>query len=213
MSTIASKSKQEIKQLRVRAESHTLRNDRDGYDLFWADDELVDLYLEPGRVANFQHVAQLCADWPGNVIDLGCGSGTMLQELLAADRSGAKMITGIDYAPSAIQRCKQILPSGTFLQSDLCKTNLPDASFDLVLSIQTMEHLDRPADALLEMWRLMKVGARLVITIPNGEIDKWEGHCNFWTIDSFLQLAGKPAERIERINENRNLLFVFRKSA
>jgi SAM-dependent methyltransferase len=213
MSTITSKSKEQIKQLRARAERHTLRNDRDGYDLFWADNELVDLYLEPARVANFRHVAQMCADWPGNVIDLGCGCGTMLQELLAADRTGAKTIAGIDYAPSAVQRCAQVLPMGTFLQRDLCNTELPAASFDLVLSIQTMEHLDRPADAFAEMWRLMKVGARLIITIPNGEIDKWEGHKNFWAIDSFLQMAAKPADCVDRINDNRNLLFLFRKPA
>lgn len=212
MSILSSKSRDEIKQLRARAEQYTVRNDREGYNSFWADDELVDLYLEPARVANFRLVADLCADISGNVIDLGCGSGTMLQELLSADRTGAKTITGIDYADSAIARCKRVLPQGAFLKRDLCGTGLADASFDLVLSIQTMEHLEQPAKAFAEMWRLLKPGGRLVITIPNGEIDNWEGHSNFWTIESFLKMTSRPAERVERINDNRNLLFVFCRS-
>lgn len=209
MSILATKTKDEIRKLRERAEQFTVRNDRTGYDSFWADDDLVNLYLEPARVANFRHVAHLCADWSGQVLDLGCGSGTMLQELLAVDRTGAKVLTGIDYAESSIARCKRILPQGIFLQRDLCHTGLPASSYDLVLSIQTMEHLPRPADAMSEMWRLLRPGGRLVITIPNGETDTWEGHCNFWTIDSFLEMARQPAETVERINENRNLLFIF----
>lgn len=209
MTTIAQKSRDEIRKLRERAEEFTVRNDRQGYDSFWADDELVDLYLEPARVANFRHVAELCADWGGRVVDLGCGSGTMLQELLAVDRSGSKQITGIDYAASSIDRCRKILPQANFIQRDLCKTGLPDLSVDLLLSIQTMEHLADPAAAMKEMWRLLSPGGRLVITIPNGETDTWEGHCNFWTIDAFLALAGRPAELVQKINDNRNLLFVF----
>jgi SAM-dependent methyltransferase len=213
MSTLPSMSREQMKQLRAKAEEFTLRNDREGYDSFWADDQLVDLYLEPARLANFRLVAGMCADWARSVIDLGCGSGTMLQELLAADRTGNKIITGIDYASSSVERCRKLLPQGTFFRRDLCHTELPSLSFDLVLSIQTMEHLERPRDAFGEMWRLMKPGARLVITIPNGEIDNWEGHCNFWTIDSFLKMTRRKAERVERFNENRNLLFLFQKSA
>lgn len=213
MTLLATKTKDDIRKLRAKAEEYTLRNDRQGYDSFWADDDLVNLYLEPARVANFRHVALLCADWAGQVVDLGCGSGTMLEELLAVDRTGAKTLTGVDYAPSSIERCRRILPDATFIQSDLSQTGLPDGSFDLVLSIQTMEHLPNPAGAMKEMWRILRPGGRLVITIPNGEIDKWEGHCNFWTIDAFLKLADQPAERVERINDNRNLLFIFRKSA
>jgi trans-aconitate methyltransferase len=211
MSILQTKSKEQIKQLRARAEQCTIRNDREGYDNFWADDELVDLYLEPARVANFRLVAQMCADWSGDVIDMGCGCGTMLQELLAADRTGRKKLTGVDYAASSIQRCKTLLSDATLIQSDLCRTGLPDASFDLVLSIQTMEHLDDAKKAFTQMWRLMKVGAHLIVTIPNGEIDDWEGHHNFWTIDSFLKMAEKPAQSVQRFNEDRNLLFLFRK--
>ena len=209
--SLATKTKDQIKQLRERAEKCTLRNDREGYDLFWGDDELVELYLEPARIASYRMVAELCAHWGGSVIDMGCGSGTMLQELLRADKTGAKAVTGVDYAPASIARCKRLIPAGTFFQRDLCDTELPGASFDLVLSMQTMEHLDRPKEAFEEMWRLMKPGARLVITIPNGETDTWEGHHNFWTMHSFLELAARPAETAEFFNERRNLLFVFRR--
>jgi SAM-dependent methyltransferase len=211
MSVLTSRTTEQIKQLRARAEECTVRNDRQGYDRFWADDELVDLYLEPARLANFRLVAEMCADWGGDVIDLGCGSGTMLAELLRADRTGHKSLAGIDYASSAVQRCARLLPDATFLQRDLCSTGLPEASYDLVLSIQTMEHLPAPRQAFEEMWRLMRPGARLVITIPNGQFDNWEGHCNFWTAASFVEMAGQPAEHTVTFNNDRNLLLLFRK--
>jgi SAM-dependent methyltransferase len=206
---LMTKTKQQMKELRARAEECTTRNDKHGYDRFWADDELVELYLEPARVANFRLVADMCADWAGEVIDLGCGSGTMLQELLRLDRTGKKSITGIDYAASAVARCARILLDATFLQRDLRSTGLPDASFDLVLSIQTMEHLPEPRKAFDEMWRLMKPGARLIITVPNGEFDTWEGHCNFWTSESFVQMCDQKPEQILKFNDDRNLLFLF----
>jgi ubiquinone/menaquinone biosynthesis C-methylase UbiE len=105
------------------------------------------------------------------------------------------------------------LPQGKFYQRDLCDTGLADGSFDLALSIQTMEHMDHPRRAFDEMWRLMKPAARLVVTIPNGKIDDWEGHRNFWTSESFIQMAGKSPIHLHSINDNRNLLFLFQKPA
>jgi len=202
--------RQRLRELRARAERHALRNDADGYDAFWSDDAIVGLYLEPARVENFRLVAELCADWPGEVIDLGCGSGTMLAEVLAADRTGGrKRVTGVDYAPSAVERCRRLLPGGSFLRRDLCDTGLAGGAYDVVLSMQTLEHVAEPRRAFDEMWRLCRPGGRIVVTIPDGAVDAYEGHCNFWTIDAFPAMAGRAASVARRFNGGRNLLFVF----
>lgn len=210
MSQATTTSKEQLRQLRARAEEYTQRNDQPGYESFWADDALVGLYLEPARVENFRLVAQMCADLPGDVIDMGCGCGTMLVELLAADRTGRKTVTGIDYAASAVRRCRALLPQGRFIEGSVHKTGLPDASFDLILSIQTMEHLDRPREAFDEMVRLLRPGGTILVTVPNGETDSWAGHANFWTEESLQAMAGVSAASTQRFNGDRNLLLIFK---
>jgi len=43
---------------------------------------------------------------------------------------------------------------------------LDDASFDTVLLTEVLEHLERPADALAECFRLLRPGGRLILTTP-----------------------------------------------
>jgi SAM-dependent methyltransferase len=45
----------------------------------------------------------------------------------------------------------------------------PDASFDCVLSIDVLEHLDQPEAFLAEFRRVLRPGGRAVVTVPNGD--------------------------------------------
>lgn len=53
-----------------------------------------------------------------------------------------------------------------------------DAEFDLVFSKYVFEHLDRPADVMRELRRVMKPGAHLLIHTPN----KWHYVATFATL-------------------------------
>ena len=50
-----------------------------------------------------------------------------------------------------------------------CKT----ASFDAVVNVEVLEHLQEPEVALREMFRVLKPGGRLYLIAPQG----WEEHC------------------------------------
>jgi glycosyltransferase involved in cell wall biosynthesis/SAM-dependent methyltransferase len=52
--------------------------------------------------------------------------------------------------------------------SDICKIPVPDASFDVILCTEVLEHVPRPIDALIEMVRIVRPGGRLFITAPLG---------------------------------------------
>jgi FkbM family methyltransferase len=52
--------------------------------------------------------------------------------------------------------------------SDICQIPVPDASFDVVLCTEVLEHVPRPIEALQEMARIVRPGGRLLITAPLG---------------------------------------------
>jgi SAM-dependent methyltransferase len=52
--------------------------------------------------------------------------------------------------------------------SDVARIPVPDASFDVILCTEVLEHVPRPIEALQEMVRITKPGGRLFITAPLG---------------------------------------------
>jgi SAM-dependent methyltransferase len=95
----------------------------------------------------------------GAVLDAPCGEGA----LSAALQKEGFEVTSLDINPKAGATL------GTRFQvADLNRT-LPvaDDSFDLVLSVEGIEHLENPHFFLREVNRVMKAGGRLILTTPN----------------------------------------------
>jgi len=46
------------------------------------------------------------------------------------------------------------------------QTGLADASFDLITSVSVVEHIPADTDAMVAMWRMLRPGGRLVMTVP-----------------------------------------------
>lgn len=102
--------------------------------------------------------------WKGKeVLDAGCGTGEM-PYLIA--QKGAKRVVGIDYASSAIKEAEKNyhLPNLSFLCADLQKVK---GTFDIIVSLGTIEHIDDPLTALRRLKKLLKPGGSLVVTCPN----------------------------------------------
>jgi SAM-dependent methyltransferase len=78
-------------------------------------------------------------------LDVGCGDGYFLKRSRARVRYGMDRLLGD-------------------LPEDLGA--LPDETFDCVTMLAVIEHLDRPDEFLDQVFRLMKPGARLVLTTP-----------------------------------------------
>ncbi len=56
--------------------------------------------------------------------------------------------------------------SSVDIVSDIGNIPVPDGSFDVVLCTEVLEHVKYPADALREMWRVLRPGGELVLTAP-----------------------------------------------
>lgn len=58
--------------------------------------------------------------------------------------------------------------SGCTYIGDICEYNnfLLDKTFDYVVCTEVLEHTDRPWDAVNEIWRILKPGGKLFLSVP-----------------------------------------------
>jgi ubiquinone/menaquinone biosynthesis C-methylase UbiE len=107
----------------------------------------------------------LLTDIKGRVIlDVGCGEGTLLRML---DIKG-NQVFGIDASESAKKACE--LKGIECIVADMSTENLsrfPDGMFDIVLCLETIEHLENPFHCLWEIKRLLKENGTFIVSIPN----------------------------------------------
>jgi SAM-dependent methyltransferase len=187
----------------------TRRNTRRGYEKLFASDQLLDEYLGSQRMSFYDEVADVCAAFgPREVVDVGCGSGHLLRAL--ADRTPDARFVGVDFSKNAIRRARGLLPGARWLVGDAYAPPLGEQRFDLVLCTEVLEHLERPRDALDALVRLCARNGHVILTVPDGELDDWEGHVNFWSesdLATFLARVGVP--EIRRIDGGRALLAVI----
>ncbi|HEX8212793.1 MAG TPA: class I SAM-dependent methyltransferase [Longimicrobium sp.] len=95
------------------------------------------------------------------VLDLGCGTGLMLQRL---ERRGCRAV-GVDMRPEGLRHLRQASPGSPTVQADA--THLPFAgdSFDALLLLDIVEHVDDRA-LLAEVRRVLRPGGVAVLTVP-----------------------------------------------
>ncbi len=98
------------------------------------------------------------------ILDVGCGDGFHLRLLRDFGRPGWKL-EGVDASERAVEAARHaglIVHHGTIERLDL-----PAATYDLVLLIATIEHVDDPAGVLRAVRRLLKPGGRVVVVTDN----------------------------------------------
>jgi 2-polyprenyl-3-methyl-5-hydroxy-6-metoxy-1,4-benzoquinol methylase len=109
------------------------------------------------------------ADKNAAVLDLGCGHGALLH---VARQQGYLNLLGVDGSPEQVAAAAHLGIQGV-TEGDLNAMLLaqPDASLDLVVAFDVIEHFTR--DELLpfvdQVHRVLKPGGRWIIHTPNGE--------------------------------------------
>ena len=121
----------------------------------------VDLWNE--HLARYAFAARLAAG--KRVLDAGCGSGygtAALAEIAAS-------VTGVDVAAEAIAHAREHYPAPNvqFLEGSCEALPVPDASQDLVVAFEVIEHLADWRAFLAETLRVLAPGGVAVISTPN----------------------------------------------
>jgi len=186
-------------------------NSLESFDHFWETDQLVGEYLAEARREFYREVLAACGPYlHGRVADVGCGPGYVLQAL--ASSGSAKQLYGMDFSSSSIKRSREAVPAGHFLIGDIYHMACEDAVFDAVLCMETLEHLEQPAEALGELLRICRNGGHVIVTIPNGAVDEYVGHLNFWTEEEFRTFLPEKLTAFRSCQGGRTMLFVLEKA-
>lgn len=106
---------------------------------------------------------------PARVLDIGCGTATMADDLLAR----VEEYCGIDLSPSMIARAGARMEGHPL--GSRCRLSVGDAealafdagSVDAVIALGVLEYLLSYERALAEMFRVLRPGGVLVLALPN----------------------------------------------
>jgi SAM-dependent methyltransferase len=101
----------------------------------------------------------------GRVLNLGTGEGDY-DPMIA--RFAQEMI-GCDINPNDIAFARQLnanLENVTYQVEDALQLSFPDNHFDLIVSVDVMEHVGKPRRMLEEIQRVLKPGGKAFITFP-----------------------------------------------
>jgi SAM-dependent methyltransferase len=97
----------------------------------------------------------------GRVLDYGCGPGSNAEAL----SDGTRELIALDASEEALERANATSAYAQLLRSADETIPLPDASIDLILAADVIEHVD-DVKALSEMYRTLKPGGFLIVTVP-----------------------------------------------
>lgn len=98
------------------------------------------------------------------VLDVCCGPGMLAR---AAIERGAHAI-GLDF-PAVVELARKLVPAGEFQSGDAQTLQFPDNSFDAVVCGYGIIHLPEPEKALREMFRVLRPGGRVAVSVWHSE--------------------------------------------
>ena len=97
------------------------------------------------------------------VLEVGCGRGAVCRWLADV---GADVV-GVDISSAAVKLARDLVPNAALSVADAAALPFPHVSFDVVISLETLEHVPNHRRALRELVRVTRPGGRILISTPN----------------------------------------------
>lgn len=168
-------------------------------EFYWGEHIHLGHYGSPPHRKNFlkakyDFVHEMVA-WGGldkfpagtTLLDVGCGFGGS-SRVLAKDYGFS--VTGVTISPKQVKRAQELTPEevdAQFKVDDAMALSYPDASFDVVWSVEAGPHMPDKAVFAKELMRVLKPGGVLVLADWNQRDDR-QKPLNFWERPVMRQL-------------------------
>jgi|GEM_PF-1818083 len=146
-------------------------NDGFGHDLYHAQLEgnFFEKVFHNNRIDTLMRLItdELKIKRGSRMLDVGCNTGPLLVPL----RRAGYQVVGIDIGVHDVQQAERYLeqaglPSGLLSVADGTQLPFRDASFDLVLLIDILEHTEHADRVVAETGRLLAPGGIVIATVP-----------------------------------------------
>lgn len=128
----------------------------------------------------------------GSVLDFGSGLGGNVQFL--ASQLNHKRFILVDHSEHSLEYARERLlgaedDSGNAFEYYPDLSTIPEQSVDLVISIQVLEHITEYREILDRLWRVVKPGGGMLISVPVlGIRDRTRVHVNKFTLRKMFQM-------------------------
>ncbi|HEY0003174.1 MAG TPA: class I SAM-dependent methyltransferase [Pyrinomonadaceae bacterium] len=129
--------------------------------------------LQPSAVARLKYIREAVSEMPDErraFADLGCGSGVILCEVLATKKNWKGF--GLDISPNAVSYAlrlaahKGLAGRAEVSTGDIANLPYENASLDLVIASEVIEHMPEPEQVVKEIARVLRPGGKLIMTMP-----------------------------------------------
>lgn len=161
-------------------------NDVDTVNKAWSNKKISKQFLSKEVLARYNETLSILKDHSieltgKSVIDVGCGNGMLLKFL--ADKFPISSQTGMEYAKAAVSVASKVNPAASYIVHDI---SFPfPSTYDVVFCTEVLEHILYPAKACKNLLDMVQEKGVLFITVPDGRIDTFSGHINFWSPESW----------------------------
>lgn len=147
------------------------------------------------------------------ILDVGCGDGRFLQVLSDFGPKEWELV-GVDFDEAAVARCRARGFSAYAKRVEDMANEAP-GTFDCVVMLQLLEHVENPAETAKKIFELLAPGGIFVIETPNLAgwdyalfKKRWWGHYHFprhfhlfstEALSGMLERAGFVVERVDQL--------------
>jgi len=141
------------------------------------DDELTELHEAEGgdgshpidhasRAKALEQLRRFGVGAGSHILEIGCSSGYLLKDIQSSFPQA--ILVGADIVTAPLHRLSSALKGVPLVQMDLLRCPLPENSFDIVIALNVLEHIEDDEAALRQMARLLRPGGALVLEVPRG---------------------------------------------
>jgi len=102
------------------------------------------------------------------ILDIGCGEGILMEKIIQIFPDAE--VFGIDPSHENVSICKQYGLKA--YDGSSYELSVNKESFDCVLFIEVIEHLEYPELAIKEIYKVLKKGGKLILLFPHDSIFK-----------------------------------------
>jgi len=118
--------------------------------------------VKAGRMAA---TLRMISKEPKKILDVGCAIG--LCDKYLAEKG--QQVVGVDILKDSIKIAQKFFshPKAKFIHGNIFKVGLKKESFDLILFLETIEHVESPTAFLKRFHEFLKPGGELIVSTPN----------------------------------------------